>query len=59
LNHLNLNRLEIVLFYCIIRILEILCRKIKQHANIDMQSIVMNTPGYVGADLNALIGTII
>jgi len=49
-----LNRLEIVLFYCFIRILEILCRKIKQHANIDMQSIVMNTPGYVGADLNAL-----
>lgn len=37
------------------RILEILCRKIRQHQDIDMQSIVMNTPGYVGADLNALI----
>ena len=49
------NHFEIEKFF-LIRILEILCRKIKQHANIDMQSIVMNTPGYVGADLNALIG---
>ena len=36
-------------------ILEILCRKIKQHSDIDMDKIVLNTPGYVGADLNALI----
>lgn len=37
------------------RILEILCRKIKQHVDIDMEKIVLNTPGYVGADINALI----
>lgn len=37
------------------RILEILCRKIKQHEDIDIPGIVLNTPGYVGADLNALI----
>lgn len=37
------------------RILEILCRKIKQHPDIDIEKIVLNTPGYVGADINALI----
>lgn len=37
------------------RILEILCRKIKLHDDVDLDKIVMNTPGYVGADLNALI----
>lgn len=36
-------------------IVEILCRKIKQHTDIDMDKIVLNTPGYVGADINALI----
>ena len=35
--------------------LEILCRKIKQNKDIDLDRIVLNTPGYVGADLNALI----
>lgn len=35
--------------------MEILCRKIKQNVDIDMDSIVTNTPGYVGADLNSLI----
>ncbi len=37
------------------RILEILCRKIKKNIDIDMDLIVTNTPGYVGADLNSLI----
>jgi ribosome biogenesis ATPase len=37
------------------RILDILCRKIRKHSDIDMERIVLNTPGYVGADLNALI----
>ena len=35
--------------------MEILCRKIKQNADIAIDKIVLNTPGYVGADLNALI----
>ena len=35
--------------------MEILCRKIKLNSNIDLDKIVLNTPGYVGADLNALI----
>jgi len=42
-------------FYLKKRILEILCRKIKQNKDIDLDRIVLNTPGYVGADLNALI----
>jgi ribosome biogenesis ATPase len=37
------------------RILEILCKKIKMSADIEIEKIVLNTPGYVGADLNALI----
>jgi ATP-dependent 26S proteasome regulatory subunit len=37
------------------KILEILCKKIKLSTDIDIDKIVMNTPGYVGADLNALI----
>jgi SpoVK/Ycf46/Vps4 family AAA+-type ATPase len=32
-----------------------LCSKIKQNKDIDLDRIVLNTPGYVGADLNALI----
>lgn len=32
-----------------------MCRKIKLNSNIDLDKIVLNTPGYVGADLNALI----
>jgi ribosome biogenesis ATPase len=36
-------------------ILDILCRKLRKHPNINMDNIVLNTPGYVGADLNALI----
>ncbi len=35
--------------------MEILCRKTKLSADIDIDKIVLNTPGYVGADLNALI----
>lgn len=37
------------------RILEILCRKIQLRTDVDIDKIVLNTPGYVGADLNALI----
>ena len=32
-----------------------MCRKIKQNIDINMDNIVTNTPGYVGADLNSLI----
>ena len=37
------------------RILALLCSKIRLNSDIDMPRIVMNTPGYVGSDLNALI----
>ena len=37
------------------KILEILCSKIKKNPDLDIEKIVLNTPGYVGADLNALI----
>ncbi len=37
------------------RILEILCCKLRKSEDFDLEKIVINTPGYVGADLNALI----
>lgn len=48
-------RLRKSLIVIFVRILEILCRNLQLNESIDMDKIVLNTPGYVGADLNALI----
>ena len=38
-----------------LRILQIISKDIKMNPDVSVDDIVMRTPGYVGADINALI----
>ena len=35
--------------------MEILCRKIKLNSDVDLDKVALNSPGYVGADINSLV----